>query len=50
MSPSILEGRWMVRVSIGVEATTRAHVEALWQLLQQQADKALNDSFDVKNP
>jgi aromatic-L-amino-acid decarboxylase len=49
MSPSILDGRWMVRVSIGVEATTRAHVEALWQLLQQQVDKALNDSIDVKN-
>jgi aromatic-L-amino-acid decarboxylase len=49
MSPSILDGRWMVRVSIGVEATTRAHVEALWQLLQEQAEKSLNDSIDVKN-
>jgi len=29
MSPSILNDRWMVRVSIGVEATTRKHVEAL---------------------
>jgi aromatic-L-amino-acid decarboxylase len=36
MSPSILDDRWMVRVSIGVEATTREHVEALWELLQQQ--------------
>jgi aromatic-L-amino-acid decarboxylase len=36
MSPSMLEGRWMVRVSIGVEATTREHLEALWQLLRQQ--------------
>ena len=34
MSPSQLDGRWMVRVSIGVESTTRAHVEALWQLIQ----------------
>ncbi len=34
MSPSVLDGRWMVRVSIGVENTTRAHVEQLWQLLQ----------------
>jgi aromatic-L-amino-acid decarboxylase len=36
MSPSMLDGRWMVRVSIGVEATTREHLEALWQLLRQQ--------------
>ena len=37
MSPSTLDGRWMVRVSIGVEATTREHVQALWELIQQLA-------------
>ena len=36
MSPSQLNGRWMVRVSIGVEATTRQHLEKLWNLIQQQ--------------
>jgi aromatic-L-amino-acid decarboxylase len=36
MSPSQLNGRWMVRVSIGVEATTRRHLEILWGLIQQQ--------------
>jgi len=36
MSPSQLNGRWMVRVSIGVEATTRRHIEKLWDLVQQQ--------------
>ncbi len=35
MTPSQLDGRWMVRVSIGVEDTTRAHVERLWVLLQR---------------
>jgi aromatic-L-amino-acid decarboxylase len=35
MSPSKLEDRWMVRVSIGVEATTREHIEKLWIMLQQ---------------
>ena len=35
MSPSVLDGRWMVRVSIGVEDTTREHVARLWQLLQE---------------
>jgi aromatic-L-amino-acid decarboxylase len=37
MSASILDGRWMVRVSIGVEATERHHVERLWQLIQTSA-------------
>jgi aromatic-L-amino-acid decarboxylase len=37
MSPSQLEGRWMVRVSIGVETTTREHVENLWELIQNTA-------------
>jgi aromatic-L-amino-acid decarboxylase len=36
MSPSQLNGRWMVRVSIGVEATTRRHLKMLWGLIQQQ--------------
>ena len=37
MSPSQLDGRWMVRVSIGVEGTTREHVARLWELIQQSA-------------
>lgn len=36
MSPSMLDGRWMVRVSIGVEATTREHLQSLWRLLRKQ--------------
>jgi aromatic-L-amino-acid decarboxylase len=36
MSPALLHGRWMVRVSIGVEATTREHLEALWRLIRRQ--------------
>lgn len=35
MSASKLDGRWMVRVSIGVESTTREHVEALWALIRK---------------
>ncbi len=34
LTPAVLEGRWMVRVSIGAETTERADVEALWKLLQ----------------
>ena len=38
MSPSQLDGGWMVRVSIGVEATTREHVQRLWDLIQRSAN------------
>ena len=37
LTPATLEGRWMVRISIGTEATERAHVAALWDLLQREA-------------
>ncbi len=39
MSPSVLDGRWMVRVSIGVETTTREHVERLWHIIREAAEK-----------
>jgi len=35
LTPAILDGRWMVRVSIGAEQTERVHVEQLWALMQQ---------------
>jgi len=35
LSPSMLDGRWMVRVSIGVEGTTRQHIARLWDLLRE---------------
>lgn len=34
LTPARLEGRWMVRVSVGALSTERAHVEALWALMQ----------------
>jgi aromatic-L-amino-acid decarboxylase len=36
LTPAILEGRWMARVSIGAIATERAHVERVWQIMQQE--------------
>jgi aromatic-L-amino-acid decarboxylase len=36
LTPAVLEGRWMVRVSIGAEQTERPHVEALWALMQRE--------------
>jgi len=44
MSPSQLDDRWIVRVSIGVEATTRDHVAKLWVLIQRTADEHLGEN------
>jgi len=37
LTPATLDGRWMVRVSIGALGTELRHVEALWQLMQKEA-------------
>jgi aromatic-L-amino-acid decarboxylase len=37
VTPAILDGRWMVRVSIGGIQTERAHVEALWNEMRRAA-------------
>ena len=34
VTPAMLDGRWMVRVSIGAELTEREHVEQLWMLMR----------------
>jgi aromatic-L-amino-acid/L-tryptophan decarboxylase len=38
VTPAMLDGRWMVRVSIGAEATEQSDVDTLWTLLQSTAD------------
>lgn len=35
LTASQLDGRWMARVSVGVESTERDHVQSLWQLMQE---------------
>ena len=37
LTPAVLDGRWMVRVSIGAEATERAHIEQVWKAMQEEA-------------
>jgi len=39
LTPAILDGRWMVRVSIGAIATEREHVAALWALMRREAER-----------
>ncbi|GLH71604.1 aromatic-L-amino-acid decarboxylase [Geothrix limicola] len=38
LTPSLLKGKQMLRVSIGAEATERRHVEALWAALKQASE------------
>jgi len=38
LTPATLDGRWMVRVSIGALLTEREHVVALWRLMRQEAE------------
>jgi aromatic-L-amino-acid decarboxylase len=40
LTPATLDGRWMVRVSIGAEATERQHVAKLWQWMREEAAKS----------
>ena len=40
LTPAILDGRWMVRVSIGALPTERQHVEALWKLIREEAERS----------
>jgi aromatic-L-amino-acid decarboxylase len=37
LTPAMLNGRWMVRVSIAGLQTEREHVQALWDLMQREA-------------
>ena len=39
LTPAILDGRWMARVSIGAETTERSHVEALWNTMRMEAER-----------
>jgi len=34
VTPAMLDGRWMVRVSIGAELTEREHIDQLWKLMR----------------
>ncbi|HEX7281150.1 MAG TPA: pyridoxal-dependent decarboxylase [Vicinamibacterales bacterium] len=35
VTPALLDGQWMVRISIGAELTERAHVAQVWELMQR---------------
>jgi aromatic-L-amino-acid decarboxylase len=39
LTPAMLDGRWMVRVSVGAAPTEREHVEDLWVLIREEAER-----------
>jgi aromatic-L-amino-acid/L-tryptophan decarboxylase len=39
LTPALLDGRWMARVSIGAEPTERSHVESVWTAMQREATR-----------
>jgi aromatic-L-amino-acid decarboxylase len=39
VTPAVLDGRWMVRLSVGSLTTEREHVAALWNLLRAEATR-----------
>ena len=39
LTPAKLEGRWMVRVSVGAEQTEREHVARLWTVMQHEVSQ-----------
>lgn len=45
LTPSILDGRWMVRVSIGAITTERQNVEELWALMRREAESNNQGTF-----
>lgn len=38
LTPAVLDGRWMCRVSIGAELTSHADIVALWALMREEAE------------
>jgi aromatic-L-amino-acid decarboxylase len=39
LTPAVLDGRWMVRISLGGLTTERRHIEQLWELMRREAER-----------
>lgn len=48
VTPAQLDGRWMVRLSLGAHLTEQADVEALWRLLRECAEGWIDESMGEK--
>ena len=38
LTPAILDGRWMARVSVGALATEAADIDAVWAAMREAAE------------
>ncbi len=38
LTPAVVDGRWMARVSVGIETTEAVHVESVWKRMRAAAD------------
>ncbi len=50
LTPTMIDGRWIARVSIGVETQERHHVRQLWKLMCDAAQGTAPDSLAVDSP
>ncbi|HEU4536542.1 MAG TPA: pyridoxal-dependent decarboxylase, partial [Polyangiaceae bacterium] len=50
VTPALLDGRWMVRVSIGAEPTEAEHVERLWRRMREEAEGAAGAAAPPAGP
>ena len=41
LTPAMVDGRWLVRISIGAPTTERGDVDAIWTAIQRHAAAAL---------
>ena len=48
LTPATLDGRWMVRVSIGSHTTELSHVKAVWRLIQETAEELYRSGSENK--
>ena len=42
LTPAMVDGRWIARVSVGVEHTERHHLVELWELMKRSATSSLS--------
>jgi aromatic-L-amino-acid decarboxylase len=44
LTPAVIDGRWMARVSIGNDLTEARHVESLWRTMRTAADESAREA------
>jgi aromatic-L-amino-acid/L-tryptophan decarboxylase len=44
LTPAVIDGRWIVRISIGAELTEHDHVAALWRRMQETAEASVRSA------